>query len=339
MSVAENQNASQPVIGRPILIGLAIGVLALGLGLSSWSNPESPSAVAAAILGVVGMLIGGYGVSRRPKDSITLLLAAATAVLGGFATNPAWDAIRLMQWVMAGTAAVCAVIILLPQTGQRVAFSLLVFYHFAGVLSAVTSPRPTPWMTSQLWSRVFRPHLEFSYMNNAYQFYSPQPGPAPDLHLPAIQRTQLSNGLPVWTVELHKVLVAQINLVVLSGSADDPARRFGAASMTAAMLEEGAGARSALEIADAVTLDPARFERDLDSGEARARVERALAGGRENGVTGTPTLFVDGIRYYGAWDYHSMLEALERPVAARVHRSARVFASFALTSAEPVPTP
>jgi NhaA family Na+:H+ antiporter len=37
---------------------------------------------------------------------------------------------------------------------------------------------------------------------------------------------------------------------------------------------------------------------------------------------------VDGLRYDGAWDYHSMLEALERPVAARVHRSARVFASL-----------
>ena len=49
---------------------------------------------------------------------------------------------------------------------------------------------------------------------------------------------------------------------------------------------------------------------------------------RNNGVTGTPTLFVDGIRYDGAWDYHSMLESLERPVAARVQRSARVFASL-----------
>ena len=45
-------------------------------------------------------------------------------------------------------------------------------------------------------------------------------------------------------------------------------------------------------------------------------------------MTGTPTLFIDGIRYDGAWDFHSMLEALERPVAARVQRSARVFASL-----------
>lgn len=82
------------------------------------------------------------------------------------------------------------------------------------------------------------------------------------------------------------------------------------------------------ELARAIGLDRERFERDIEGDEARARVERDVAEGHENGVTGTPTLFVDGLRYDGAWDYHSMLEGLERPVAARVHRSARVFASL-----------
>ncbi len=80
----------------------------------------------------------------------------------------------------------------------------------------------------------------------------PQLGPAPALKLPQIQKRQLSNGLPVWIVELHKVPVAQVNLVVLSGTAQDPAGKFGIASLTSAMLEEGAGPRAALEIADAV---------------------------------------------------------------------------------------
>ena len=35
----------------------------------------------------------------------------------------------------------------------------------------------------------------------------PQPGPPPTLKLPAIQKRQLSNGLPVWIVELHEVPV------------------------------------------------------------------------------------------------------------------------------------
>ena len=51
----------------------------------------------------------------------------------------------------------------------------------------------------------------------------PQVGPPPTIHLPTIQKRQLSNGLPVWLVELHEVPVVQVNLVVLRGSADDPA--------------------------------------------------------------------------------------------------------------------
>ncbi len=62
----------------------------------------------------------------------------------------------------------------------------------------------------------------------------------------------LSNGLPVWVVETHEVPVVQINLVAFVGSGDDPAGKFGLASLTAAMLDEGAGNRSALEIADAI---------------------------------------------------------------------------------------
>ncbi len=80
----------------------------------------------------------------------------------------------------------------------------------------------------------------------------PQPGPPPALHLPSIQKLKLSNGLPVWIVELHEVPVAQVNLVVFSGTANDPPGKYGAASLAAAMLEEGAGSRSALQIADAV---------------------------------------------------------------------------------------
>src|SRR4051812_27447111 len=82
--------------------------------------------------------------------------------------------------------------------------------------------------------------------------HPPQPGPPPALHLPAIQKQKLANGLPVWIVELHEVPVAQVNLVVFSGTANDPPGKYGAASLTAAMLEQGAGSRSALEIADAV---------------------------------------------------------------------------------------
>jgi len=80
----------------------------------------------------------------------------------------------------------------------------------------------------------------------------PKLAPPPALKLPPVQKQQLSNGLAVWIVEQHEVPLAQLNLIVKGGSAADPAGKFGVASMTANMLDEGAGGRNALELADAV---------------------------------------------------------------------------------------
>jgi len=79
----------------------------------------------------------------------------------------------------------------------------------------------------------------------------PLPGPPAALDLPTIQKQSLPNGLAVWVVERHEVPVVQLSLLVRAGAGQDLAGKAGAASLTAAMLDEGAGARSALEIADA----------------------------------------------------------------------------------------
>lgn len=80
----------------------------------------------------------------------------------------------------------------------------------------------------------------------------PAIGPAPSLKMPAIQKQKLANGLPVWIVEHHEVPLAQINLIVRSGSSADPIGKYGIGNLTAAMLDEGAGTRSALDLADAL---------------------------------------------------------------------------------------
>jgi len=80
----------------------------------------------------------------------------------------------------------------------------------------------------------------------------PALGAAPQLKLPTIQKRALSNGVPVWVIEAHEVPLVQVTLLLKSGSSDDPAGKFGLASLTAAMLDEGAGTRSALEIADEI---------------------------------------------------------------------------------------
>ena len=80
----------------------------------------------------------------------------------------------------------------------------------------------------------------------------PTPGPAPALTLPAAQKFTLGNGLRVWLLEQHEVPLVQANLVVLSGASADVPGQFGAASMTAAMLDEGAAGKAALTLADEV---------------------------------------------------------------------------------------
>ena len=83
-----------------------------------------------------------------------------------------------------------------------------------------------------------------------------------------------------------------------------------------------------LEFVGTLGIDMEKFERDLDADATRKRVAEDLTDARRNGVAATPAVFVEGMRYDGAWDFTSILEALEQPGAQEVHRSARVFASL-----------
>jgi NhaA family Na+:H+ antiporter len=83
-----------------------------------------------------------------------------------------------------------------------------------------------------------------------------------------------------------------------------------------------------LDFVRSLGIDMARFHRDLNAEVTHKRVEEDLADARRNGVAATPTAFVDGLRYDGAWDFDSLMVALERPGARGVQRSARVFASL-----------
>jgi predicted Zn-dependent peptidase len=100
----------------------------------------------------------------------------------------------------------------------------------------------------------------------------PELGPPPTLTLPPVTRHTLSNGLQVLVLEKHQVPMAQVNLVVKAGSALDPDDRPGLAVMTGAMMDEGAGNRSALELADAIAFLGA----DLAIGTEQHRITVSL---------------------------------------------------------------
>ena len=72
----------------------------------------------------------------------------------------------------------------------------------------------------------------------------------PALKLPAVQTTTLPNGLMLAVVEMHKVPVVDVQLLLDAGAARDPSGVPGLATFTATMLQQGAGARSALDVAD-----------------------------------------------------------------------------------------
>ncbi len=82
--------------------------------------------------------------------------------------------------------------------------------------------------------------------------HPPELGAPPALDLPPIHRLSLSNGLRVVLVEKHDVPLVQVNLVVGAGSVTDPADGAGLASMTAEMLDEGAGDLGALDLSDEI---------------------------------------------------------------------------------------
>jgi zinc protease len=99
---------------------------------------------------------------------------------------------------------------------------------------------------------VFALVAALSAQSQADRLKPPSLGPVPQLKLPTIQKRALSNGVPVWLIEAHEVPLVQVTLLLKSGSSDDPAGKYGLASLTAAMLDEGAGSRSALEVADEI---------------------------------------------------------------------------------------
>ena len=74
--------------------------------------------------------------------------------------------------------------------------------------------------------------------------------PPPALKLPAVQTATLPNGLTLAVVEMHKVPVVDVQVLVDAGAARDPADLPGLATFTALMLQQGAGTRGALDVAD-----------------------------------------------------------------------------------------
>jgi zinc protease len=78
----------------------------------------------------------------------------------------------------------------------------------------------------------------------------PKAGPNPTFALPPVEKTKLGNGLEVWMVEQKELPIVSMNLVLKTGTSNEPNNKTGVANMTAQLLDDGTTKRSAEDIAN-----------------------------------------------------------------------------------------
>jgi predicted Zn-dependent peptidase len=82
---------------------------------------------------------------------------------------------------------------------------------------------------------------------------------------PSIAKSTLANGLGLWTAHHPQVPMIGLVLLVRIGSANDPAGKEGLAAITADMLDEGSGSRSAIDVHEDIARIGAQFDTDIGS--------------------------------------------------------------------------
>lgn len=214
------------------LIGLAapLRVLVLAVAILSAGGAVTLRPRDLVVLGGASLvaILSAWGM-----DGSQLLLSVRGVPDGmpGTDAYPDWDTARLVMYLLASVAVAALVLLSLPALlglawrGYQFYFgshrqddldaaeargrfagwvlmrgvvSLLAVLHFIGICTAVMSIAPNEnrqgsWLASQIWTR-YQPYLQFMFLNNAYRFYSPEPGPPQLLWF----RIQYADGRYEW---------------------------------------------------------------------------------------------------------------------------------------------
>jgi predicted Zn-dependent peptidase len=83
------------------------------------------------------------------------------------------------------------------------------------------------------------------------------------VRFPPIVRRTLDTGLAIWAVRHAAVPVATATLLIARGTGDDPPERHGLASLAGDLLDEGAGGRDAIQLAEAFAAFGTQLEIDV----------------------------------------------------------------------------
>lgn len=163
------------------LAGLALIGAAAALGAVATALDAGPGSflhTPRLLLLFAGAIVAGAALSMRPDLPALWALGCGAGVLAVPATPAHWDSFRLFFGVAAVVAGANAAVRAAPVRFRLPAVTGLIVFHFGGIFLATTTPPPTPWVTEQVFTRVYNPYLQFLYLRNAYHFYSPEPGPA-----------------------------------------------------------------------------------------------------------------------------------------------------------------
>jgi hypothetical protein len=165
---------------KVLLLGAGLTAVAAGLGLVATVVDNTPWWVSTVRLLLVlgGVVTTGFGMSLRPELGRSWGIGGLVALLGWAGTPAHWDSFRLLFLILATIAFARGVVVILPTVWHIRVVSAFIIFHFFGIFMATTSPHPTPWLTEQLYHRLYNQYLQFTYLRNAYHFYSPAPGPA-----------------------------------------------------------------------------------------------------------------------------------------------------------------
>src|SRR5204863_8317780 len=91
--------------------------------------------------------------------------------------GPDWDPFAMLLTFLTLVGVLATTLMFLPRLIRRLIIVVLIIVHFTGILRAIMQVPPSPWLMIYLWQTVYRPYLQFMYLNNAYHFYAPEPGP------------------------------------------------------------------------------------------------------------------------------------------------------------------
>ncbi len=157
--------------------GVTFELLALVIGIV---NGEAALDGPRVVSTFIGFILVGAALSNRPDLRLIWILASVSALLAVRAIPASWDSLRLVALALAGAALLGLLVLAIPLRRRLTVGSMLIVLHFLGIYTAITGANERPWLFSQLWARFYRPYLQFTNLDNAYQFFAPDPGARPN---------------------------------------------------------------------------------------------------------------------------------------------------------------